>query len=319
MNPAQFFARPRVVLLLAGLCCLLWGSAYPAIKTGYVLLGIARDDVAAQLLFAGYRFVGAGVLLLAVAALQGRPVRATGRTHAATLLGLGVLQTSLQYVFFYIGLAHTSGVKASILNAVGVFFSVLLAHFLHHDDSLSWRKAAACALGFVGVVVVNLDTHSGAGGWPFALDFSLLGEGFVVLAALVLSCAGIYGKRISQGMDAVVMTGYQLGAGGLVLVLMGWLGSADLPNFGWKAWVLLAYLSSLSATAFALWGVLLKYNRVSTVSVYFFLIPVFGAGLSALFLGDSLLEWKYLAGLLTVSLGIWWVSQEKDPVSPRRN
>jgi drug/metabolite transporter (DMT)-like permease len=70
-------------------------------------------------------------------------------------------------------------------------------------------------------------------------------------------------------------------------------------------------MALLSAVAFALWGVLLKYNRVSTVAVYSFLIPVFGACLSALFLGESLLEWKYLLALLLVSLGIWWVTQEK--------
>jgi drug/metabolite transporter (DMT)-like permease len=85
-----------------------------------------------------------------------------------------------------------------------------------------------------------------------------------------------------------------------------------LPVFGWSAWLLLLYLAALSATAFALWGVLLKYNRVSTVSVYFFLIPVFGAALSALFLGESLWAWKNLAALALVSLGIGWVNQSDE-------
>ncbi|MFZ3219197.1 MAG: EamA/RhaT family transporter, partial [Rhodoferax sp.] len=58
------FARPKIVFLLASLCCLLWGSAYPAIKIGYSLFAIAPGDVATQLVFAGYRFVGAGALLL---------------------------------------------------------------------------------------------------------------------------------------------------------------------------------------------------------------------------------------------------------------
>lgn len=50
-------------------------------------------------------------------------------------------------------------------------------------------------------------------------NFSLLGEGSVVLAAFILSAASIYGKRISQTMDTTVMTGYQLAIGGLVLTL----------------------------------------------------------------------------------------------------
>jgi drug/metabolite transporter (DMT)-like permease len=110
VSTAAFFSRPRIVFLLASLCCLLWGSAYPAIKTGYALLAIARDDVASQLVFAGYRFIGAGLLLLLVSALTRKPVLTTGRAHAGKLLCLGVLQTTLQYVFFlHLAGAHHGG------------------------------------------------------------------------------------------------------------------------------------------------------------------------------------------------------------------
>jgi drug/metabolite transporter (DMT)-like permease len=311
------FTRPRVVLLLASLCCLLWGSAYPAIKTGYALLEIARDDVASQLLFAGYRFVGAGFLLLVFAALTGKPVWATGRRHALQLGMLGVAQTTFQYVFFYVGLAHTTGVKASILNAVGVFFSVLLAHALHRNDGLTVPKAIGCAVGFAGVLVVNLTGANAATGLAAAQlwqwEFTLLGEGFIVLAAFVLSAASIYGKRVSQGMDSVVMTGYQLALGGAVLVAMGAVGGGALPAFTLQTAGLLLYLAMLSAAAFSLWSVLLKFNRVSTVSVYYFLIPVFGAALSALFLGESILAWKNLLALCLVSVGIWQVTRPDTP------
>lgn len=304
----SFFTRPRNVFLLAGLCCLLWGSAYPAIKQGYALLEISRSDLAAQILFAGYRFVGAGALLLMFAKLTGKDLRLQ-RAQVGEMAALGVFQTTLQYIFFYIGVANTTGVKASILNTSGVFFSVLLAHFLYHNDTLTWRKMSGCVLGLAGVLVVNAggllgDVH------PADTGFSWLGEGFVVLAALVLSSASLYGKRLSQRMDSVVMTGYQLGIGGVVLVAIGWGAGGRIVGFTWPASLLLVYMAFLSAVAFALWGVLLKYNRVSTVALYSFLVPVFGAGLSALFLGESLLEWKYLAALVLVSLGIYRVTQE---------
>ncbi|WP_029709699.1 DMT family transporter [Rhodoferax saidenbachensis] len=305
--PLPFFTRPRIVFLLASLCCLLWGSAYPAIKQGYALLEIGRNDLAAQLLFAGYRFVGAGALLLVFAKLSGKSL-VLHRAQAGQVALLGVLQTTLQYIFFYIGLAHTTGVKGSILNASGVFFSVLLAHFVYHNDTLTWRKITGCALGFAGVLAVNLGGLLGGGAAANA-EFSLLGEGFIVLAALVLSAASLYGKRISQGMDSVVMTGYQLGMGGVALVAIGWVAGGRISAFGVAPALLLGYMAVLSAVAFALWSVLLKFNRVSTVAVYSFLVPVFGACLSALFLGESLLEWKYLVALLMVSVGIWWVSK----------
>lgn len=306
MSASAFFTRTRVVLVCASLCCLLWGSAYPAIKTGYLLLGIAREDVATQLVFAGYRFVGAGALLLVFAAISGKSLTGLSGRQFAQLASLGVGQTSLQYVFFYIGLAHTTGVKASILNAVGVFFSVLLAHGLYANDRLTSRKLVGCLMGFAGVLTVNL-------GGDVGLEFHWLGEGFIILAALVLSSASIYGKRISQGMDSVVMTGYQLAVGGGVLWAVGLVLGGKVSAFTVQSAALLGYLSALSAVAFALWGILLKYNKVSKVTIYNFLIPVFGAGLSAVFLNESLWAWKNLAALALVSLGIWWVSQPQKP------
>lgn len=302
MTSAQALTRPRIVFLLAGLCCLLWGSAYPAIKLGFGLFGIARDDVASQLLFAGYRFAAAGLLLLAFASLVGKSLRILEPRQVMHLGFLGLFQTSLQYVFFYVGMAHTTGVKASILNAVGAFFGVVIAHFVYQNDRLSWRKVVGCALGFSGVVAVNL-------GADMTLDFHLLGEGFVILAALVLASASMVGKRMSQRMDSVVMTGYQLTIGGLALWLAGWWSGGRLEAFTWQSSLLLAYLAALSAVAFALWGALLKFNKVSEITVYNFLIPIFGAGLSALFLGESLWAWKNLIALVLVSVGIWWVTR----------
>lgn len=75
-------------------------------------------------------------------------------------------------------------------------------------------------------------------------------------------------------------------------------------------------LAGLSAEAFSLWGVLLKFNKVSRVTVFNFLIPIFGAGLSALFLGESPWAWKNLLALALVSLGIWWVTQEPAAPAP---
>jgi drug/metabolite transporter (DMT)-like permease len=69
-------------------------------------------------------------------------------------------------------------------------------------------------------------------------------------------------------------------------------------------------LALLSSVAFALWATLLKYNRVGLVAVFNFLIPVFGAILSAAFLGERILEWKNLAALLLVCTGIWLVTKE---------
>jgi drug/metabolite transporter (DMT)-like permease len=302
-DSARFFSQPKVLIVLATLCCMLWGSSYPAIKIGYALLRIAPGDIPSKLVFAGYRFALAGLFLLILAALTKKPLFRLNQRNAGQLMLLGFTQTAVQYVFFYIGLAYTTGVRGSILNATTTFFSVLLAHFIYKSDKISPRKAAGCLLGFAGVMVVNF----GDGMFEFA--FTLLGEGFIVIAAFVLSAASIYGKRVSQSMDVMVMTGYQLGFGGLVLLAAGYATGGSLKEFTPGSAALLVYLAFLSSVAFTLWSLLLKYNQVGRVTIFNFLVPVFGTALSAICLNENIMELKNLAALVLVCSGIWLVTR----------
>jgi len=303
MQTHPFFSNRRTVFLIATLCCFLWGSAYPAIKNGYALFAIASSDIPSKMLFAGYRFLLAGLALLVFSLATRRNVRITGWQRLRQIITLGLTQTSLQYVFFYVGLAHTTGVKSSIMNSTGTFFSVLMAHFIYANDRLSMRKTIGCLVGFAGVMVVNFS--------PDLLDFnfSLRGEGFLVFAAFILSAGTIYGKKISQQMDSIVLTGYQLSIGGAALILVGAGGGGVLTGFTVKSSALLAYMALLSSVAFGLWTVLLKYNRVGMVTIFNFLIPIFGAILSSIFLGERILEWKNLLALTLVCSGIWLVTR----------
>ncbi|CRY54243.1 exported membrane protein [Yersinia intermedia] len=302
---SPLFTNKKFVFHVATFCCLLWGSAYPAIKNGYALFHIAPDDIPSKMVFAGYRFLLAGLVLLIVAMVSGKAIGRLKKGQYKQIALLGLTQTTLQYVFFYIGLAYTTGVKGSIMNATGTFFSVLLAHYIYQNDRLTFNKVIGCILGFAGVMVVNFGSDL------MDFNFSLMGEGFVVLAAFILSAASIYGKRISQTMDTTVMTGYQLAIGGLVLTVGGYLFGGHLNDVDWRALLLLAYLVLLSSAAFALWSLLLKYNRVGMVAPFNFLIPVSGAVLSAIFLNESILEWKNAVALILVCVGIVLVNRIK--------
>lgn len=88
-----------VVMFLAGICCFLWGSATPAIKTGYRLFQIQSSDAMSIILFAGMRFLLAGFLVILFHSIQGRrwimPQKGSGRA----ILELCLNQTVLQYYF----------------------------------------------------------------------------------------------------------------------------------------------------------------------------------------------------------------------------
>lgn len=304
MKPEIFFTNGRVVTLLALTSCLLWGSAYPAIKSGYELLHIESGDVSGQILFAAYRFTLAGLFVLIFAAVIGRKIFISGKRAWGKLFIMGFSMTTLQYIFFYIGMSNTTGVKASILTS-SPFFSVIIAHFLYVGDRLNRHTAAGCFLGFMGIFVVNW------GGAEVAWDFTLPGEGFVIISCFCMAAAAIYGKTISQTIDPIVMTGWQLFIGGLMLMFIGFGTGGWIGGFRGVSVALLMYMALLSSSAFAIYALLMKYNPVSRISIFNFSIPLFGACLSALVLGEKLWEWKNLAGLILVSAGIRLVNNVK--------
>lgn len=297
------FTNRKFVAVIATLCCLLWGSAFPAIKNGYLLFNIKSGDIPSKFVFAGYRFTISGLVLLVAAALLEKNIFKISRNNILSLFFLGFLQTTMQYIFFYIGLANTTGVKSSVMTSTGTFFSVILAHYIYKDDKLNRRKVLGCIVGFIGVMIVNFSTDL------LNFSFSFMGEGFMVISAFVSALAAIYVKRITRNMDVIVATAYSLFTGGIMLVLLGKLYGGNIYHFTFVSSSLLMYLAVLSAVAFALWNLLLKYNKVGSVSVYNFLTPIFGAILSAIFLGETILEFKNIVALVLVCLGIWSVNR----------
>ena len=289
MDRERFFTNKKAIVLLAGLCTLLWGSAYPCIKIGYEVFHIAQDDITSKFVFAGYRFFLAGVIVLIIAILLKKEVFVFNKKALGQIALLGLGQTSLQYIFFYIGMTYTSGIRGSIITGSGTFFSIILAHILYKNDKLNLNKIIGCIIGFTGVVIANLNGDSLLGN-----SFTLKGEGFVMLAALSLSVASIYGKEITRKLDPFLVSGYQLSIGGIILILLGYVFGGTLSGFTIKSTSLLMYMALLSSVAFSIWTILLKYNKVGFISIFNFLIPIFGSILSAIFLGENIFDIKIL-------------------------
>lgn len=306
MDREKFYTNKRNIVLLATLCCALWGSAYPAIKCGYELFNILGDDIPSKLIFAGYRFALAGIIVLLVSSINKKNIFVLNKKELIQTMLFGIFQTTLQYIFFYIGLSYTTGIRSSIINGTGAFFSILLAHFIYKNDRLNMHKIVGCIIGFIGVIIINLNGQD-----FFDSSFSVYGEGFVLLAAFILSASSIYGKKITQNQDASIITGYQLFIGGLILLLLGYILGGNLSGFTFKSTSLLIYMALLSSVAFVVWTELLKYNKVGIISIFNFLVPVFGSLLSAVFLGEDIFDIKILISLIFVCLGIYLVYRVK--------
>lgn len=300
----------RMVLLAAGLCCFLWGSAAPAIKIGYRLFQIESSDTASILMFAGIRFLLAGFLVILYHSVLSGHWILPPKGSATAVGSLAMSQTVLQYLFYYVGLSHASGVHSAIITGTNVFFSMLFASLVFRYEKLDIQKITGCILGFLGIAIVNL---AGAGSEKM-FSISFFGEGFVLMAQIFYAISGSLIKKYAKHFDVVTLSGYQFMAGGTALLLIGAACGGTLSKaVGVSAYVLLLYMGILSAVAYTLWGVLLKYNPVSRVTVFGFMNPMFGVILSAIFLGESgqALTWNTLAALILVCLGIYVVNKEK--------
>ncbi len=307
--------NPIVICVLALLCCALWGSAFPCIKIGYEWMEI--EGIGSQILFAGYRFFLSGVLTFALGCLLERRILRMKRENFGVIFRQGVLQTTIQYVCFYIGLAHTTGAKGSIINASNAFVSIVAAHYMIRSERMTWKKGLGCILGLAGVVLVNLEPGGFGGGFRF------LGEGMVLLCTIAYGVSTVLLKMISDRESPMTITAYQTLIGSALLIVIGWLLHGDVGVFTWKSAALLFYMALLSTVAFSLWTLLLKYNPVGKVAVYGFTIPIFGVLLSGILLSETIFSVKYLAALLFVSGGVILVNrndagkQNRDDVSSR--
>lgn len=135
-----FFTNKAAVPLLALVCTALWGTAFPVIKLSYKQFYIASQDIGAKLLFAGERFALAGLLVFLLALVLYRKPVTMKKRDIMPIVTLGLVQTTLQYVFSYIGVANTTGTKTSVITACSAFFAVLLAPLFFKATSFILKK-----------------------------------------------------------------------------------------------------------------------------------------------------------------------------------
>lgn len=298
--------NPQMVLPSAMLCYLLWGSAFPLVKIGFSWLNISSEDIPTEILYAGLRFTLAGVIAIIITSLiSGKFLRPTMKS-LPKVFSLSMFQTILQYLFFYIGLSNTSGVKASVIEAMNVFVALIVSCLIFRMEKFTAAKIIGSIIGFAGVVIINVGKGDLAGG------LTLKGEGFILISTVAYAFSSVLMKHWSNEENPMMMSAWQFLLGGIVMSILGFALGGRISGFDLKSVLLLIYLASLSAIAYSLWASLLKYYPVSRIAVYGFMNPVFGFILSAFLLGESeAFGLKSIAALVLVCLGIYIVNYTK--------
>lgn len=295
------------VSVLAIACCALWSSAYPCIKIGCGLFRIDSSIPQNLILFAGMRFVISGLLVILFASVSRKKPLKLKTESMGRIAVLSVFQTILQYSFFYIGLSNTTGVKASIITGSNVFLVIIVASLIFREEKYTLQKLIGSVIGFVGVVIVNVNSNG------IGSSFSIFGDGFVLFSSICYAFSSGFLKKFSEKDDTIMLSAYQFLLGGIVLISAGLISGGRVTYFSLDAFFMLLYLGFLSAAAYSIWSTLLAYNDVSRVAIFGFSTPVLGVMFSRLFLPNEsgMIGINVIFALILVSAGIFIINSNK--------
>lgn len=299
----SIFQQPLWVAIFALSAAVAWGWAFPLVKLGFTEFGITQEMTGSKMLYAGIRFGVAGLVTLVIAKMTGKGLSVNRSRDWLYLLAFALVNTTLHYIFFYIGISHSAGSRAAIINSSGSFMLVLLACMFFKSDKLTLSKIVGCVIGFAGILALNFG--GGESG-----RFSMMGDGMIILGASCAAFAGLMTRGVNRRVDIMVGTGYSLAIGGGLLVMQGILMGGTLPNITLWGLIILLMLISISTFGFVLYNKLLTCNSMGKVAIYNSLIPIVGALSSCLCLNETF-YWKYIIAALLATIGIYIINRGK--------
>ena len=279
---------PRsLVWTLYALLVAIWSSTWVAIKIGL-------EDLP-PLLGAGIRFALAGVGLLAVARLLGRPLRTDARLAAV----LALMPFAAAYGLIYWGEQYVPSGLAAVLFGVMPLYSAVLASMMLAGEPLRARLVLGIAIALAGLSLAFGETLE-------------LGEGRYALAAAIACAAAplasaignVAIKRDGGPLDAVVLNGWAMLAGGALLLAVSALSEAWEITWSARAVGSVAYLAVIgSAVPFVTLTILLRELPAVTMSYITLLLP-FGALAFGAALYDEPVTAPAVAGAALVASGL---------------
>ena len=278
--------------LLALLFCVLWASAFVALKIAL--------RFSPPLTVMSSRFLLAGAGMLVYARLRGARFPSTAREWAPIAL-IGVLNNALYLGTTSVTLQYISAGMGAVLASTNPLLLTLLAPWLL-GERLTIARVAGLLTSFAGVAIV-MWSRLGDQNRPIAMA--------VFLGATVFMAAGtIAFKRLRPAQDLRVITGGQVLAGGIALIVPSLVfESLDAVHVTPELIIAQAYLAiATSSAAMLLWTWLLRHGDATRASAWFFLNPVLGLALGAVLLGEPLRVVDF-AGSAAVALGIYVVQR----------
>jgi drug/metabolite transporter (DMT)-like permease len=284
--------------VMAIFACLLWATPFVAIKIGL--------KYTTPLQFAGFRFFISGLLILPfIQNLKHKILESKRRWKF--ILSVALLQTTFLYGLFYMGISYLPGALGAMLIGAQPLFAAIMAHIMLKNDKMSWQKVLSILLGMIGVCIISL------GRADFVLTTTIpLGVGILILNNIIGSMGNVIVSRDTKEMPPRVLASFSMIIGGIGLMLV----SIPIENPSWnfnlpsEYWLSLGWLAMVSAFSITIWFSLLQRPnvKVSNLNTWKFIIPIFGAFLSWIFLPNEQADTISIIGMFVIACSLLLVN-----------
>jgi drug/metabolite transporter (DMT)-like permease len=303
--PPDYFlpVKKDNTILWAVIACLLWSTVYATIK-----IGLQYDT---PLHFAGIRFIISGLIILPFTT---RPAKfiAMVREHWKIVLWVLLLQVLINYILFYSGLNMVPGALGAVIVGSQPLFTALVASWMHEGDKLTLRKSVTIFFGIAGVILIS----AGRQAFKLGTAIEILGVLMIIGANIATATSNVLVSLRSKGINPLVLNATGFLTGGIIIYLLSVLveNQPQVPKPA-EYWVVLLWLSLVSAVAFSIWYILLQrpHVKVSELNLWKFIIPVIGAILSWILVPGEYPEWLTISGMviITISLVVFYKNGKK--------
>jgi len=265
---------------------LIWSSSFLWIKIGLQEIG-PMAVVAFRMLF--------GALTAVVIGIYQKVQWPRDRKTWIIFAVLGPASLAIPIFFISWGEQTIDSAVASILNATTPLFTIVIAHFLLHDDKMTVPKVIGLLIGFAGVVILfSKDLLASA-------HSSVNGQGAVILASLFYAGSAVFARKLTQHVEGVARGAMPLITSTILMWMVGPLTERPFlfPSLP-LTWVAVLWLGVLgSGLALIMFYYLLHEIGPTRTSLVTYLFPVGGVVLGVIFL-DETLSWQLLVGTLLI-------------------
>ena len=273
--------------------CVVWGSTYLAIRVGVGVLP--------PFLFAGIRFLTAGVLLLAIVlALGDRLPRRMVDWRTQAIVGVLLLAGGNAFVVW--AEQYTpSGIASIFVVTVALWMAFFDAVIPGGSGDLNWRVVAGLAIGFLGTALL-------VGASPAEiLRADLRGPIALTAASSAWSLGSVYGKRHKTETSPYVGAALQMIAGGGAVVVLGsLLGEWPRWHMSARGAGAISYLVVFgSILGYSAYTYALRHTSPTIVGTYAYVNPVIAVLLGWLILAEPVTARTFLAMALILGAVVW--------------